>query len=341
MPIKLIEPRKDFSKSFYARGWHVGTFVDRSTKTTERRVAKIQIRKWEREIERGEYLDPRKPAPIIEENGPLTFADAALAYIKAGGERAFLQPIIEEWPRKPLAEIDQLAIDLAADKLYPSHTAATKNRQFYTPVSAVLKRAGIHLPIKRPSGWRGKKSISWLEPEQAFALFQAADVNPEFGLFLRVLCYTGMRLSECLNIRLAQLDIGRQIVYLPETKNGEARTVFLPQVVVTALANHPRKLDRDRRERLFYFHAGGRLRDLLKNAMKAAGLSFPRRQCGFHIFCHTYGTWMHRYGGLDNFGLSRTDRWKDPRSAERYLHTEVNSEARRADMLPIPKLSRS
>jgi hypothetical protein len=67
---------------------------------------------------------------------------------------------------------------------------------------------------------------------------------------------------------------------------------------------------------LFRFHSGGHLRGLLSAAMKAADLSFPRRQRGFHLFCHTYGTWMTRYGGLDTYGLTRTKRWKDPRSAD-------------------------
>jgi hypothetical protein len=38
----------------------------------------------------------------------------------------------------------------------------------------------------------------------------------------------------------------------------------------------------------------------------------------------------------DNYGLARTGRRKDPRSAEGYLHTKVSAEARRADMLPTP-----
>jgi len=29
---------------------------------------------------------------------------------------------------------------------------------------------------------------------------------------------------------------------------------------------------------------------MLKEAMKRSGLKFPRRQGGFHIFCHTYGS---------------------------------------------------
>jgi len=77
-----------------------------------------------------------------------TFAAAALAYIQAGGERAFLSPIIEMTGEAslrdlPLTDIDQMAIDRAAAALYPNAAAQTRNRQFYTPVSAVLKRAGV------------------------------------------------------------------------------------------------------------------------------------------------------------------------------------------------------
>ena len=69
--------------------------------------------------------------------------------------------------------------------------------------------------------------------------------------------------------------------------------------------------------------------------MRAAGIpAFPRRQGGFHIFCHTYGSWMHRFGELDTHGLTRTGRWADPDSADRYVHTQASEEARRADLLP-------
>ena len=76
---------------------------------------------------------------------------------------------------------------------------------------------------------------------------------------------------------------------------------------------------------------------MLALALKQAGLSFPRRQGGFHLFCHTYGTWMHHYGQLDTFGLVRTNRWKYPDFADRYRHTKVSDEARRADLLPVSR----
>ncbi len=96
-------------------------------------------------------------------------------------------------------------------------------------------------------------------------------------------------------------------------------------------------LDRHPDQGLFRFHIGGRLRKMLALAIKRAGLTFPRRQAGFHLFCHTYGTWMTRYGNLDTFGLTRTGRWKDPASADRYNHTIASPEARRADLMPVKK----
>lgn len=76
---------------------------------------------------------------------------------------------------------------------------------------------------------------------------------------------------------------------------------------------------------------------MLQLAIQRAGLSFPRRQGGFHLFCHTYGTWMTRYGSLDTFGLVRTGRWKSAESADRYNHTIASPEARRADLMPVKK----
>ena len=82
-----------------------------------------------------------------------------------------LRPIIELDGEHSLCNrlvptIDQTLLDLAAAELYPNATPQTRNRKFYTPVSAVLKRAGIEWRIKRPKGWAGKKSKWWLLPSR-------------------------------------------------------------------------------------------------------------------------------------------------------------------------------
>jgi integrase len=278
------------------------------------------------------------------ESGALTgrtatgFAAASALYMKAGGDNRFLGPLIEYFTHMPLDQIDQVMIDNAAAEIYPNVTIATRNRQVYTPMVAVLRRAGIDKRFKRPKGWQSPKSVSWLEPAQAFAVFAAADmIDTEFGLFLRLLCYTGMRLGEAISIKLAQVDLEGQKIYLPKTKSSDARRVYLTPELVIALANHPRGLNRDTKERLIRFSISGHLRAVLTSAMTAAGVSFPPRQRGFHLFRHTWATWMRRYGGLDTSGLLETGAWRDRSSAARYEHLDATEEAQKANLLPVMK----
>ena len=370
MPLKLREPRQGKTPNWSIRGTYLGIYVDRTAGTPDKAIAQQQLNAVKRAIERGEYAAPDDLSETASKpKSEPTFAEAALAYLKADGDPSYISAIIEmTGPHalrdKPLSSIDQIAIDSAAAALYPISTAQTRNRQFYTPVSAVLKRAGVTLEIKRPKGWRGSKATSWLEPDQAWALLAAASKqDAEFGLFCLTLLYTGMRLGDPLKARLRDLKLDQALLYLPKTKNGEPRPVHLPPVVVEAMrampprAARPRKMDgitlangaagrsqadagvpwleRSPAAKLFRFHAGTPLRLRLAKAMNEAKLSFPRRQGGFHIFCHTYGTWMQRYGGLDTFGLVRTGRWRNPESADRYNHTRTTEEARRSDMLPV------
>lgn len=329
MPIKLIPPSPQRRTPYYtARGSHLGIFVDRSLKTSDRTLAKKLAKQIERDIERG----------AVAPRGTLGFADAASAYMKAGGERTFLAPLIRHFTNTPVTLIDQMAIDNAARAIYPNAAAATINRQVYTPVSAILKRAGIEKQIKRPIGWRGRRRTTWLTPEQAFAIFDAtarieapAHTRLAFRVLLVTLCYTGMRLSDGLGLRWSDVDLQARTAHLPMTKNGEPRLVYLPAVVVAELS----KLPGERAGRVFAFHKGGRLYDMLDATMTAAGVILTER-VAFHVFCHTWATWMRQHGGLDTFDLVKTGRWKDAESAEGYAHVVVSEVAKRADMLPIP-----
>lgn len=350
MPLTLRPPRKGKSPNYEIRGTYLGFAVERSAGTPDKKLALKILAGIKRAIEQGKI----KP----EGEAPPTFLVAVKAYLQSGGDGRFLSPIIEMEGRNairdlPVDAIDQTRLDLAAAELYPCATAQTRNRQFYSPVSAVLKRAGVERKIKRPKGWRGEKAKYWMQPAQAFALIKAAaDLDAEFGFLCLTLLYTGMRISEALNAQLGHLNLDDASLYVPKTKNAEARTVFLPPIVVQAFRAMPARptrkggrsqvgagvpfLDRGPDAKLFRFHQGGPLRKLLATAMEDAGLSFPPRYRGFHLFCHTYGSWMVQYNRMDNYALTRTRRWKDPRSAEGYVHTQASSEAQLAVNLPTP-----
>jgi integrase len=329
MPWKLIPPREGKTPFWYVRGKYLGIALDRSTGASERRAAITILNTWKRQAERGEFSKPTPPAD------PGLFLSAAKAYMLAGGERQYVEAICNKWPTKLLPDIDQVAIDTLAGELYPNAPASTKNRQVYTPVSAILKHVGIDKTIKRPKGWRGNKRTFWLQPEPTFRLLDAAsELNAEFGILCTLLNYTGLRISEALDeLTCEGVELAREFAYIGETKTEEPRGVYLPPVVVAALANHPRGLER--RGRLFRFHDGGRLRDMLKVACRRAGVVLPRRTA-FHVFRHNYGTWMRLYGGLDDLGLTRTGVWQDRASVARYSHSEATAEARQAVKLPTP-----
>lgn len=327
---KLVPPREGKTKFWYVRGKYCGIRLDHSTGTGEERAAKRIVATWRKQAERGEFRIGQ-PEP---DGGAPTFARAATAYMKAGGESKFLEPILRAWPAKLLADIDQIAIDALAAELYPDAPASTRNRQVYTPISAVLKHVGVERKVKRPIGWRGNKRTFWLKPEPTFALLAAAtEIDAEFGIFCTLLNYTGLRLGEALALTVENVDLSRGYAYVPTTKTDEPRAVHLPPICITSLANHPRGLDRS--GRLFRFHAGQRLDDKLRLACNRSNIILPHRTL-FHVFRHNYGTWMRLYGGLDGLGLIRTGVWADMDSVERYAHSETSAEARRADELPTP-----
>ncbi len=132
MPLTLRPPRAGKTPYWTIRGTYLGVYIEQSTGTSRREIAERLVRKKRDEIERGAVARPGEP----------TFADAAINYMIAGGERNFMTPLLHHFGTMALSAIDQAAIDQCAAALYPDATAATRNRQVYTPISAVLKRAG-------------------------------------------------------------------------------------------------------------------------------------------------------------------------------------------------------
>jgi len=74
----------------------------------------------------------------------ITFREAVALYLAAGREGRYLKaPMLELIGDKRLFEIDQSLIDEVAKTLLPLRASSTRNRQVYTPISAVLKFAAM------------------------------------------------------------------------------------------------------------------------------------------------------------------------------------------------------
>jgi integrase len=340
MPLKIVPPRAGKTPNYSIRGTYLGIPVDRSAGTPKKSVAEKQLRKLIDAIECGEY--PEKPK---EPNAP-TFLSAAVAYMKAGRSRRYVAKLIEHFGETELPLIDQSAIDTAAAAIYPHGAPAFRNRAVHTPVGAILHHAGIEIIIRRPKGYKGRARTLFLLPPDAFTIIKAAtEIDPEMGRLLTFLLYTGCRIGEALALKWERVSLEQRMAYIETSKNEDPRTVKLRQEICDLLEPHKKVTGK-----VFRFHQGGHRNLIFLNAkVTACGLpAIKRPKSGqrlkippyryswvtFHTFCHTWATWMRRFGGADIQGLVATGRWRDARSAARYTHTAAHEEWDRTDRLP-------
>lgn len=343
MPIKLIPPRKGKSPNWTMRGTHLRVYVDESCRTNKRSVAGRIKTEREAAIERGDW--PPKAEPVARADLS-TFIGAAVNYMETGHSRRYIAPLIARFGETPVAEIDQAVIDRAASEMHPHVTPCTRNRYVYAPVSAILRHAGGNLLLKRPKGSKGRTVTDALTPDDAFAIIRAAETfDVEYAVLLRFLLYTGVRIGEALALTWDQVRLTERRAWVRTSKNGDPRELVLREDLCALL--RARQKDAGR---VFGFRQGGWLKwKLLTARMLACGLAAPVRPAkgkrrtiaphrlswvNHHSFCHTWATWMRRYGGLDEIGLVATKRWKDARSAKRYAHAVAREEWSRVEDLP-------
>lgn len=327
MPLKLIPPRAARSQNYRIRGTYMGTYVDRTCGTPVKKVAQKILNSVKEEIESGR----------IAKKGDPTFASAVEAYWDAGGEPRFLASLNEWFGETLLKNIDQITLDTAAKEIYPNATPATRNRQVYTPVIAILAHAGIATKFRRPKGAQGNARVAFLEPEQAWRLLDAAEaIDPEMAVLMTFCLYTGSRASEALKLQCEDVALKDSTAYVGKTKNGDPRAVHLPKPLLVALANHPRGLDRT--GKLFHWDKANpkssmAFYGLLKEIYAKAGVD--PKGAPVHILRHTYATWMRRFANADERDLMDTGAWRDRDSVVRYTHTHVSDAAKLADKMPV------
>lgn len=234
------------------RGTYLGVAVDESAGTRDERQVSGIIDARKRQIYEEVVLGkPRERS----------FAEAAIGYMKAGGEKKFLPPILSAelkidgkkriFGELLLKEIDQGVIDDLAMLLYPKRDSedkeraagATRNRQVYTPVSAVLQYAEDQASwkftkgkIRRPSADLGR--VDWRTPKEIEWWLDRA--GPEKAILVGYVG-TGARASELVNLDWPDVTPANHRITLWEkdTKAGKARGLDLQMRVRGTLPQRP------------------------------------------------------------------------------------------------------
>lgn len=266
---------------YHIRGTHYGERVDRSAQTRSRTQAEQVREKYERDIF----------AKIIQGKAPeRTFADAALGYMRGGGERLHLTPIIAKLGELPMSSVTQDLIDALALELFPKAADSTRLRKVYTPISAVMNWGAdawgqARRRIKRPSPPKGR--IDWRTPAEIEQwLAEAEHLAP----FLTFMVGTGLRASEAIELDWKNVSPAAQRVQLwaPDTKARETRHVDLQPRVRACL---PQRLEGRvwRNLRGKPWHGYDAVNLWLRRAAARKGL--PRLH--LHVLRHTWATWAY------------------------------------------------
>ncbi|WP_018184667.1 tyrosine-type recombinase/integrase [Kaistia granuli] len=235
MPLKLA--RRGKSPYWYLRGTVRGISVFESTGTDSEEAAEaIRIQREASLLEQSVY---GKKATV-------SFLEAAVSYMAAGGSPRFLGQekngrwtgLIGHFAERRLHTIGQEDLTKVAEKLMPGVSAATQNRQVYTPFVAVWNHAVANkwaderrwlrprkakgTALKPPTKRSGTRPVSY---EKAAEFVGAMSPAPAF--VMTALFYTGMRPIELFSLDADEDDIrphDRWLV-LSATKTGAERGV--------------------------------------------------------------------------------------------------------------------
>ena len=310
MPLKKY--RRTPRGNWYLRGTVAGQSIHESTGTGSATEAEAVRFRREKEL---------RERHAFGRQATLTFAEAALAYMDAGGEFRFLARILEHFgPDTLLAEIDNAKVNEVAAALYPTAAPDTINRQLITPISAVLNMAvdeGLAEPRKLKRRKGGKARTRWLTPEEAERLIRAAaDLHPHILPAIGFMLGAGCRASEALAIDMANFYPATVEAWLPDTKNGHPRMVQMPSRALElimaeplpdagAICRTPKGKAYVQRE-----NGGGQISAAFAACVLAARLD--PEEVTPHVLRHTWATWFYAqtkdFGGLiDIGGWRKTD----------------------------------
>jgi len=317
------------------------------SKTFARRAdAEAWARQQEAEMDRGAWRD-RSSADSTTLYALLERYLKDVVPTKRGAEVEALRIktlMRDEITRHKLSALSPLVLAEWRDRrLAAGCSGGTVNRELNI-VSAVLNWARRELmiavenpvaSIRRPPPSKARERR--LEPEEESRLLKALEDqsgeairadgkryrqgtrNPWIRPIVELALETAMRRGELLSLTWDNIDFKRRTAYLPETKNGEARTVPLSSRAIAVLTALPRSMD----GRVFPITANA-LKLAFERAVKRAGIE----DLHFHDLRHEATSRLAEK--LPNvIELAAVTGHKDLRMLKRYYHPRAEDLARK------------
>ena len=285
MPLTLTKR----GKIYYLRGSVRGISVYETTRTSDPEIA--------------ERARQAREDDLIEESisgvkATVKFDDAVDSYVTAGGPQEYLLRVRKtdgaqiglavHFRGMKLKDIGQSELDAAARKLLPKATAATRNRQIYTPFIAVWNHAVANKwaakhEWRRPRERKGTTAVSGpsragtlpVSYERAWEFISA--MSPAPAVVMTALFYTGMRPIELFALQADDVNLDGRWITIRSSKTGEPRGVPMHELLfpmLSALKQRKGALFRDRRNQPYPIRedGGGQIKSAIAGGRKRTGI---------------------------------------------------------------------
>ena len=221
-------------------------------------ATRIDAERWARaleaEIDRGQFVN-------ISEAQRTTFGDLIARYLtevtpsmKGATEdsirlKAMMRKPIARWT---MANLSATRVAAYRDERLKEVSGGTVIREL-AYISAIVNHArrewGINVPnpvqmVRKPQSPQARSRV--LTDEEITKLLQALEPTGRRSHWtkpaVQIALTTAMRRGELLSLRWEHIDLEARTAYLPDTKNGDSRTVPLSSMAVDVLANLPRHI---------------------------------------------------------------------------------------------------
>ena len=173
-----------------------------------------------------------------------------------------------------------------------------------------------HVPAFRTYERKGKGRVRWLTQEQVQVLLQELPHHTRAAMLFSL--NTGLRMSNVLGLKWADVDLDRRVAHVEKTKNDDPLTVPLNQQALALLES----LKGQHSTHVFSYKGQPLLRvntRAWRDALKRAGIANFR----WHDLRHTWASWL-RQNGVPTWALQQLAGWKTPLMADRYAHIAVD-----------------
>lgn len=268
-----------------------------------------------------------------------SFSEAAASYLEHGGEARYLDPIIAYFRDRELASIHPFDIKVMAEKLYPQHSNATRNRQAITPTRAVLmhgyERGWCNFirirRFKQDAPKRPKPaSPVWLH---MFARQCDNDGLPHLAAAVLFMAQSGARISEAVALRWSDVDLTARTALLVKTKTTTNSTRYLTDELAGRLWDLKGAAKPD--DRVFRYTSRFSVGERIRAVCLRAGIAYkPPHTCGRHTFA-TRAIEL----GMDIRTTMAAGDWKSSSIfLETYVHPRANAGRLVADRFAMDAL---